>query len=291
MVICETIEQANALNERLRARYRPSAVKLYTMNNMNQERHIDKMMPGDVVIATNLAGRGTDIHTSDIEQWGGMHVIVTFMPLNERVQDQAFGRTARQGKLGTGQMILNMRQLGANYENVDPKEVKSKRDVIESAQLDIFRDADLKHIQLKDELFEKFCQFLNGKIRYDLRSKVKKGVWKSFKELFTDVTPTVYETNVLSAIEEKWAMFLRQLDDKDDLTLTIENALEKCDQLLDELLANYNKNTVIENMYYHIIIGNDFMVNESDAKKAQSHFEQALSVRKTLDFLLIDYYK
>ena len=34
-------------------------------------------------------------------------MILTFMPSNQRVEDQAFGRTARQGKLGTGEMILN----------------------------------------------------------------------------------------------------------------------------------------------------------------------------------------
>lgn len=129
-------------------------------------------MPGDVVIATNLAGRGTDIQTDDIEQWGGMHVIVTFMPQNQRVEDQAFGRTARQGKLGTGQMILNAPHLGANYENVDPKMVKSKRDALESAQLDMFQNTDLKLICIKDELFEKFCKMLNEEIRFDLRKNV-----------------------------------------------------------------------------------------------------------------------
>jgi hypothetical protein len=33
------------------------------------------------------------------------------MPSNQRVEDQAFGRTARQGKRGTGQMILNATTL------------------------------------------------------------------------------------------------------------------------------------------------------------------------------------
>lgn len=277
LIICETIEQANGLNERLRARYRPSAIKLYTMNNMNQERHIEKMMSGDVVIATNLAGRGTDIHTSDIEKWGGMHVIVTFMPQNQRVQDQAFGRTARQGKLGTGQMILNMRQLGASYENVNPKEVKNKRDMIESDQLDIFQNTELKLIQTKDELFSKFCLFYNETIRTELRESVSKSIWKNLKERFSQTTPTVYETNVLSAIEEKWAMFLRDIDDK---RIPIEQADKECNELIKQLNNDFKQNRVIENMYYHIIIGNDYMVNESNATKAKQHYTKALQVRK-----------
>ena len=85
LIICETIDQANIIGERLKAKYRPSAI----------------------IIATNLAGRGTDIQTEAIEENGGLHVIVKFMPTNQRVEDQAFGRTARQGKRGTGQMILN----------------------------------------------------------------------------------------------------------------------------------------------------------------------------------------
>lgn len=274
LIICETIEQANVLNERLRTCYRPSAIKLYTMNNMNQERQIEKIMPGDIVIATNLAGRGTDIHTEDVEQWGGMHVILIFMPLNQRVQDQAFGRTARQGKLGTGQMILNMKHLGANYENIDPNEVKERRDKIESTQLDQFQNNDLKLIKVKDELFENFCKFLNN-IRYDLRSKTKKGNWKTFKELFTQVTPTSFETNTLSAIEEKWAMFLRKLDDN---TITVEKASCECDKLLVDLLKDYNKDDAIKNLYYHIIIANDLMVNDSKPTQAKVHYEKVLQV-------------
>jgi len=81
------------------------------MNNMNQERGIEKINPGEIIIATNLAGRGTDIKTDTIEKSGGMHVIITFMPSSQRVEEQAFGRTSRQGKCGTGQMILNADNL------------------------------------------------------------------------------------------------------------------------------------------------------------------------------------
>ncbi len=89
------------------------------MNSMNQEREIEQINVGEIIIATNLAGRGTDIKTDEIEKNGGMHVIVTFMPSNERVEEQAFGRTARQGKRGTGQMILNARNL-TEYGEVSP---------------------------------------------------------------------------------------------------------------------------------------------------------------------------
>lgn len=53
------------------------------MNNMDQEREIHKIYSGEIIIATNLAGRGTDIKTDDdIENNGGMHVILTFLPGN-----------------------------------------------------------------------------------------------------------------------------------------------------------------------------------------------------------------
>ena len=81
------------------------------MNNMNQEKQIETIQQGDIIIATNLAGRGTDIQTDAIEATGGLHVILIYMPNNQRVEDQAFGRTARQGKRGTGQMILNLMSL------------------------------------------------------------------------------------------------------------------------------------------------------------------------------------
>ncbi len=270
LIICETIEQANQIGERLKAKYRPSAIKLYTMNNMNQEKQMEKILPCEIIIATNLAGRGTDIQADAIEHFGGLHVILIFMPNNQRVEDQAFGRTARQGKRGTGQMILNLMDL-IGFRNVNPKEIKHERDLIESKQLVEFKDNDLKLINMKDELFEKFSTFLNDEIRRDIRDK--RGLWQKTKSLFTYIMPSVYEHNLLTAIEEQWAMFLHGFDDK---TISIENSKSKYNELEERLRQDYRNKTVIKNLYYHTVIGNEMIVNNSDPKKAIEHFKSAL---------------
>ncbi|QDT54167.1 preprotein translocase subunit SecA [Caulifigura coniformis] len=64
---------------------------------------------GAVTIATNMAGRGTDIHLDDeVRKSGGLHVIATEMHSSLRIDRQLIGRAARQGDPGSYQFFLSL---------------------------------------------------------------------------------------------------------------------------------------------------------------------------------------
>ena len=63
---------------------------------------------GRITVATNMAGRGTDIKIDeDICRLGGMHVIGTEMHESSRIDQQLFGRCGRQGDPGTVQLYVS----------------------------------------------------------------------------------------------------------------------------------------------------------------------------------------
>ena len=63
---------------------------------------------GRVVVATNMAGRGTDIQISkEVRELGGLHIIATEMHSSARIDRQLIGRTARRGDPGSYQLFLS----------------------------------------------------------------------------------------------------------------------------------------------------------------------------------------
>jgi preprotein translocase subunit SecA len=64
---------------------------------------------GMVTIATNMAGRGTDIVLGDgIPDLGGLYIIGTERHESRRIDNQLRGRSGRQGDLGTTQFFISM---------------------------------------------------------------------------------------------------------------------------------------------------------------------------------------
>ena len=64
---------------------------------------------GLITVATNMAGRGTDIHLGGgVAAIGGLHVILTERNDAKRIDRQLLGRCARQGDAGSYQIISSL---------------------------------------------------------------------------------------------------------------------------------------------------------------------------------------
>jgi preprotein translocase subunit SecA len=65
--------------------------------------------PRRVTVATNMAGRGTDIRLGPgVAERGGLHVILTEYHESRRIDRQLFGRCARQGDPGSCEAIVSL---------------------------------------------------------------------------------------------------------------------------------------------------------------------------------------
>ncbi|MEE3955101.1 preprotein translocase subunit SecA [Peribacillus frigoritolerans] len=69
-----------------------------------------------VMLATNMAGRGTDILLgNDVKELGGLHIIGTERHESRRIDMQLRGRSGRQGDPGSSQFIISLEDDLFNY--------------------------------------------------------------------------------------------------------------------------------------------------------------------------------
>ncbi|MGD8789158.1 MAG: preprotein translocase subunit SecA [Burkholderiales bacterium] len=84
----------------------------YALLNARQDKDEAEIIslagePGRITVATNMAGRGTDIKlASGVGDKGGLHVIATERHDSGRIDRQLFGRCGRQGDHGSCEAIL-----------------------------------------------------------------------------------------------------------------------------------------------------------------------------------------
>ena len=82
--------------------------------NAKQDQHESEIIaqagqPRAITVATNMAGRGTDIALGDgVAELGGLHVIALSRNASGRVDRQLYGRCARQGDPGSAEAILSL---------------------------------------------------------------------------------------------------------------------------------------------------------------------------------------
>jgi preprotein translocase subunit SecA len=64
---------------------------------------------GRITVATNMAGRGTDIRLGKgVDQLGGLHVIATELHDSRRIDRQLYGRCGRQGDPGSFEVLVSL---------------------------------------------------------------------------------------------------------------------------------------------------------------------------------------
>lgn len=104
-----SVEKSEALSEKLtKARIEHKVL------NARQDAHEAEVVaaagqPGRVTVATNMAGRGTDIKLgSGVAEKGGLHVIGTERHEAIRIDRQLLGRAGRQGDPGSGQFFVSL---------------------------------------------------------------------------------------------------------------------------------------------------------------------------------------
>jgi preprotein translocase subunit SecA len=100
-------------SEQLSAKLHEAGIEHQILNARQDEQEADVIaqagQAGRVTIATNLAGRGTDIKLGPgVAATGGLHVLGTERHDAERVDRQLAGRAARQGDPGSVQFFLSL---------------------------------------------------------------------------------------------------------------------------------------------------------------------------------------
>lgn len=183
--------------------------------------------PGKITIATNMAGRGTDIKlTPESVQAGGLYILGTERHESRRIDNQLRGRSGRQGDVGESRFYISfeddlvrrfspelkdrmVRWGGMNEDDIIEEKIASK--TIEAAQEKI----EKKNFEVRKHLLE-YDDVLNQQrsVIYAYRREILEGnehIYDLITDLITtmvaDVTARFCPKNSISK-EQKDALLL-----------------------------------------------------------------------------------
>ncbi|MBR6359700.1 MAG: preprotein translocase subunit SecA [Lachnospiraceae bacterium] len=104
-----TIESSEEISEHLRKRGVPHKVLNAKFHELEAEIVAEAGQKGAVTIATNMAGRGTDIKLGEgVVELGGLKIIGTERHESRRIDNQLRGRAGRQGDPGESRFYISL---------------------------------------------------------------------------------------------------------------------------------------------------------------------------------------
>jgi hypothetical protein len=162
-----------------------------TRRTLRTQVPLTQLSPRDIIVSTNIAGRGLSLSlTKPVKKCGGLHVVISFVPENVRVEAQAWGRAARQGDPGSGRFVVCEPNLTALSEDISMAYLLMERDTNEQQRLDIIMSETVPRIDMEKSLFEEFA-LLTAELE-------KMNEFKSYNE----------EQRI--SLRDRWAFFLEQ---------------------------------------------------------------------------------
>lgn len=104
-----TIDTSEMLSQRLKKKGIPHKVLNAKFHELEAEIIADAGQRGAVTIATNMAGRGTDIKLGEgVTELGGLKIIGTERHESRRIDNQLRGRAGRQGDPGQSRFYISL---------------------------------------------------------------------------------------------------------------------------------------------------------------------------------------
>jgi len=238
--------------------------------------------PGAVTIATNMAGRGTDIvlggkedHAESKEIWqqrhqevinsGGLHIIGSERHESRRIDNQLRGRSGRQGDPGSTRFYLSLednlmrifagdrfsgflQKLGMKEDEAIVSPLVSR--AIESAQ----RKVESRNFDIRKQLLE-YDDVANEqrKVIYEQRTELMASadISETIKNIREDVVKNTIDLYIPpESLEEQWNIpdLEKQIMQDFGLSLPIQEWLDK-DELLHEETLRHKILAEIESVY------------------------------------------
>lgn len=157
---------------------------------------------GRITVATNMAGRGTDIMLGDdVHELGGLYVIGTEKHESRRVDNQLRGRSGRQGDVGESRFILSIeddmfrRYAKEEVEKFSAKMIVDDKGIIQNKEVQELIDRTQRIVEGSQygmrEYNLKLDDVINDQrtVLYGLRDKILAG-----EDLLEQLKQMLYET-------------------------------------------------------------------------------------------------
>jgi preprotein translocase subunit SecA len=287
-------------SERLSKKLQQAGVAHDVLNAKQHEREamivVEAGQPGAVTIATNMAGRGTDILLGPgVADKGGLHIIGTERHESRRIDNQLRGRAGRQGDPGSSRFYVSledelMRRFGSDriqgvmgrlgMDDDTPIEAGIISRSIESAQTKVEGyNFDLrKHVVQYDDVMNK-----QREVIYADRRKVIAG------EPLRDRILDMISEEMADIVAANWPEERGAEPDYDAMIQAVAQILppDKVADLTVESLATFDKDGLVG----HFTILADEAYDEKEAKLGEETMRQVerLVFLSTSDRLWIEH--